>query len=198
MEKKICTKCNLELDINYFINSKRNKDGKSSVCKKCNSERGKIYTLNNPEKVKERYKKWAENNPDKVKEKSQRWIKNNPEKIKKKRRVYEKRRKQIDPAYKIKSNYSTLLSRSFNIKGVKKPGKTVELLGCSIEFFLNYLSERFTDGMNFENYGKWHIDHIIPLSSAGGDLVKLKELCHYTNLQPLWAIDNIMKRDRIL
>ncbi len=52
--------------------------------------------------------------------------------------------------------------------------------------------------MSFDNYGKWHIDHIIPLSSAGNDLVKLKELCHYTNLQPLWAIDNIMKRDKIL
>jgi hypothetical protein len=198
METKICSKCKVEKDFCEFINSKRTKDGKTSICKKCNSERGKIYNLNNPQKHKERSKRWSENNPDKVKDKSKRWAENNPEKIKKKRRVYESKRKQNDPVFKIKSNYSTLLSRSFKIKGVKKPGKTIELLGCSIEFFIIHLTKQFTDGMSLDNYGKWHIDHIIPFASAGNDLNKLKELCHYTNLQPLWAIDNIMKRDKIL
>ena len=198
MEIKICSKCKVEKDFCEFINSKRTKDGKASVCKKCNSERGKIYNLNNPQKHKERSKRWAENNPDKVKDKSKRWAENNPEKIKKKRRVYENKRKQNDPVFKIKSNYSSLLSHSFKIKGVKKPGKTIELLGCSIEFFIIHLTKQFTDGMSLGNYGKWHIDHIVPLSSVGNDLDKLKKLCHYTNLQPLWAIDNIMKRDKIL
>ena len=58
--------------------------------------------------------------------------------------------------------------------------------------------KKYTEGMNFENYGKWHIDHIIPLSSAGNDLDRIKELCHYSNLQPLWAIDNIKKGNKIL
>jgi len=198
MEIKICSKCKVEKDFCEFINSKRTKDGKTSICKKCNSERGKIYNLNNSQKHKERSKRWSENNPDKVKDKSKRWAENNPEKIKKKRRVYESKRKQNDPVFKIKSNYSSLLSRSFKIKGVKKPGKTIELLGCSIEFFIIHLTKQFTDGMSLDNYGKWHIDHIIPFASAGNDLNKLKELCHYTNLQPLWAIDNIIKRDKIL
>ncbi len=198
MVKKICSKCKIEKTIDEFINSKRNKDGKACVCRKCNSDRGKVYALNNIDKVKQRTKKWAENNPDKVKEKERRWIKNNPEKIKEKRRNYEKRRKQNDPAFKIKSNYSSLISNSLKIRGIKKPGKTIELLGCSIEFFIIHLTNQFTDGMCLENYGKWHIDHIIPFASAGKDLDKLKQLCHYSNLQPLWAIDNIMKRDKIL
>ena len=168
MEIKICSKCKVEKDFCEFINSKRTKDGKASVCKKCNSERGKIYNLNNPQKHKERSKRWVENNPDKVKDKSKRWAENNPEKIKKKRRVYENKRKQNDPVFKIKSNYSSLLSHSFKIKGVKKPGKTIELLGCSIEFFIIHLTKQFTDGMSLDNYGKWHIDHIVPLSSVAG------------------------------
>jgi molecular chaperone DnaK (HSP70) len=104
MEIKICSKCKVEKDFCEFINSKRTKDGKASVCKKCNSERGKIYNLNNPQKHKERSKRWVENNPDKVKDKSKRWAENNPEKIKKKRRVYENKRKQNDPVFKIKSD----------------------------------------------------------------------------------------------
>lgn len=161
-------------------------------------EKNKRWSENNTERVRENNKRWNENNPDKVKEKHKRWADKNPEKVKAKRRRYEKERKLVDPAYKLKVNYSTLISRSLKIKGVKKPGKTMELLGCTIEFFMNHLSEKFTEGMNFENYGKWHIDHIIPLSSAGNDLDRIKELCHYSNLQPLWAIDNIKKGNKIL
>ena len=71
-------------------------------------------------------------------------------------------------------------------------------MGCDIEFFKNYIGKQLNNGMTFENYGKWHIDHIMPLSSAGDDLDKLKKLCHYTNLQPLWVIDNIKKNNKII
>jgi hypothetical protein len=63
-----------------------------------------------------------------------------------------------------------------------------------------YLEKQFAPGMTWENYGidGWHIDHIIPLSSAKGDLDQLKKLCHYTNLQPLWAEDNLKKSNRLI
>jgi len=75
-----------------------------------------------------------------------------------------------------------------------------ELLGCSKEDFKLYLSSKFTDGMSWDNYGRtgWHIDHITPLSSF--DLTNEDELaaaCHYTNMQPLWARDNIIKGNKI-
>jgi hypothetical protein len=73
-----------------------------------------------------------------------------------------------------------------------KSEKTELLLGCNFDFFINYLFINFQDGMSFENHGEWHIDHIVPLAKC-----KTKEeiikCCHYTNLQPLWAIDNLKK-----
>jgi hypothetical protein len=62
-----------------------------------------------------------------------------------------------------------------------------------------HLEKQFKDGMSWENHSLfgWHIDHIIPLSSAESD-DELKKLCHYTNLQPLWAKENIVKRNKII
>ena len=59
----------------------------------------------------------------------------------------------------------------------------------------NYIENKFTEGMSWDNYGKWHIDHIIPLNSAKTEEEIIK-LCYYTNLQPLWASDNIRKKDK--
>ncbi len=80
------------------------------------------------------------------------------------------------------------------LKGNIKRGKTIELLGCDIPTLKQHLASKFTEGMSFENYGAWHIDHIIPCASF--DLTKeeeQKKCLHYTNLQPLWAVDNIRK-----
>ena len=77
-----------------------------------------------------------------------------------------------------------------NVKSVH----TVKLLGCSIEFLKQYLESKFTKGMTWKNYGKWHIDHII--ACAKFDISKIKEqykCFNYTNLQPLWARDNLSK-----
>lgn len=196
MKTKKCIKCNLDKKICEFFNSKRSKDGFSTVCKLCNNIRGKNYVKNNSEKEKIRGKKWTKNNPEKVREKEKRYLKKNQEKRLRWRKEYERKRKK-NIAYRLKSNYSSLLSTVFKYKGVKKPKKTLLLLGCDIDFFFKYIENKFIDGMTFENYGKWHLDHIIPISSAGDDLEKLIKLCHYTNLQPLWAIDNIRKGNKI-
>ena len=73
------------------------------------------------------------------------------------------------------------------------------MIGCSPQFLKEHLEKQFKDGMNWENYGLygWHIDHIIPLSSAQNE-DDIYKLCHYTNLQPLWAKDNLSKGNRII
>ena len=84
------------------------------------------------------------------------------------------------------------------LKGINKSQHTLNLLGCSIEFLKKYLESKFTLGMSFSNYGKWHIDHIRPCASF--DLSKSEEqykCFHYTNLQPLWAYDNLSKNDKV-
>lgn len=69
--------------------------------------------------------------------------------------------------------------------------------GCSPEFLKEHLERQFVEGMTWENRNEWHIDHIIPLSSAKTE-DELYELCHYTNLQPLWAEDNLKKSNKVL
>jgi hypothetical protein len=78
-----------------------------------------------------------------------------------------------------------------------KSGTSEWLLGCSIIEFRQHLEKQFVNGMKWENYGEWHIDHIIPCSSF--DLSKIdeqKKCFHYTNQQPLWKIDNLRKGNR--
>jgi hypothetical protein len=82
-------------------------------------------------------------------------------------------------------------------EALKRKGKnkhTMEYVGCTIEELRNYLEAQFKDGMNWENIGAWHIDHIKPCAKFDLDSEEEKHKCfHYTNLQPLWAIDNMIK-----
>lgn len=82
----------------------------------------------------------------------------------------------------------------------QKHNKTVDLLGCSVPELKKHLESQFQPGMTWDNYGRtgWHIDHIKPLSSFDlTDLEQLTEACKYTNLQPLWAKDNIQKSNKL-
>lgn len=94
-----------------------------------------------------------------------------------------------------------ILSAIKNQYGIKAV-TTIKLLGCDIETIRKYLESKFQDGMSWENHGKgsgkWNIDHIIPC--AAFDLTKEEEqrkCFHYSNLQPLWEIDNLIKSDKL-
>ena len=81
------------------------------------------------------------------------------------------------------------------IKGNLKNDSAVKLLGCSIEDFLRYLEGKFEEGMTLENYGEWHIDHRRPCSSFDLSDEQEQSICfHYTNLQPMWASENLRKQ----
>jgi hypothetical protein len=82
--------------------------------------------------------------------------------------------------------------------GFSKKSKAFDILGCSAEEFKIYMESKFQPGMSWKNntrYG-WHIDHIIPISSAQNEEQAIK-LNHYSNLQPLWAIDNLKKSNKV-
>jgi hypothetical protein len=113
---------------------------------------------------------------------------------------YNQQRKQKDPKFSLILATRSLISQSFKraCKGREyKIDHTVELLQCSLEFFIQYIQDKFTEGMTLENYGEWHLDHIIPLATATTreDVVRLN---HYTNFQPLWAKDNLSKGAKII
>ena len=83
------------------------------------------------------------------------------------------------------------------IKNNLKSGSAVRDLGCSIEEFRTYIAAKFTEGMSWENYGKWHLDHIKALSNFNlTDRKQFLQAAHYTNYQLLWAKDNIRKSNK--
>jgi hypothetical protein len=98
----------------------------------------------------------------------------------------------------LKYSISRTIRRSLKCKGLSKNKKSMDILGCSIEFFKAYIEERFDDDMSWENYGTfWDIDHKIPLSTAITE-EQVLELNHYTNLQPLNShINRNVKRDKL-
>jgi len=80
-----------------------------------------------------------------------------------------------------------------------KSASTMELVGCSIDKLKQHLESKFTEGMSWDNYGDWHVDHIKPCASFDLSDPEQQRLCfNYKNLQPLWAADNLSKADSII
>jgi hypothetical protein len=210
---KTCSKCENLKSFENFYKGKLYKDGYRNICKQCvkqyeeeNKESRKEYLKNykevNKENLKLKNKKYREYNSDKIiqwkeinKDCFKQYRKDNKVKISN----YLKKRLDNEPVFRFKNNVRRLILHSFKRgrRNFKKLDRTEVILGCKIEEFINHISKKFTEGMTLENHGEWHIDHIIPLATA-----KTKEdviiLNHYTNLQPLWALDNLSKGSKIL
>jgi hypothetical protein len=77
-----------------------------------------------------------------------------------------------------------------------KSKRTLEYLGCTIEEFRNHITSKFKDGMTWDNYGEWEIDHIIPLMYQNPTIDDIVTRLHWTNTQPLWKHDNAVKGNR--
>jgi hypothetical protein len=139
---------------------------------------------------------WRNKNKDYHKNYSEEYWKLNKEDQLKKRQI----KRQTDLSFRILENTRAylyhLMKKACKLKKVVKKETTLSLIGCSKEFLLNYLRSKYQLGMTDENYGKWHIDHIKPCALFDlTDPEERKKCFHYTNLQPLWAIDNLLKSD---
>lgn len=204
---KKCTKCKIEksiLDFHYLHNGKFQV---AAECKECLikyqktyrknnkdkiSEQRKLYRIKNKRKIKEQRKKGYIKNKDKIRDSHRKWYQKNKSKNNEYHKEYIKTKRQMDILFRIKCS---LRARLYHF--VKNKNKnTLEYLGLSLDEYKVYLSKMFDNDMNWGNYGEWHIDHIIPLSSAKNE-EELIKLFHYTNTQPLWAEDNLKKGKRI-
>jgi len=106
----------------------------------------------------------------------------------------QKDRYENDPVYLLKNKIYGRVRRALTDQGFFKKSKTNEILGCSWEEFRTHIENKFIDGMSWKNKKLWHIDHIVPMS-RGKTEEEIIKLNHYTNLQPLWATDNLIKSD---
>mgnify|MGYP003151699782 FL=1 len=147
-------------------------------------------------------KEYSEKYPEKVKltrKKTNEKRKTDPIRLEKNKiyhRTWTKNKRITDPNAKL---LFYTRSRMYQVlRGLKKSAPTLKLLGVpNIEFLWQHLIKQFQPGMTRENYGLWHVDHIIPCASFDfSDPEQQKKCFHYTNLQPLWAIDNMRKSNK--
>jgi len=183
----ICSCCNT-LVTAYHDKSKQ-------LCKKC-------YRKQTHVKIKEQITNcnYRVNNRNKILLDKKKYYNDNLIIEKEKRREYEKLRIKTDINFRIRKNLRVRVKNAIkrgNNKILMNIG--VSLLYINIHQIYNHLESQLKLGMSWSNYGQWHIDHIRPLSSFDlSDLEQLKQACHYTNLQPLWAADNLKKGNRLL
>lgn len=150
----------------------------------------------NPEKHKLLNKQWREANKEKHRQNASDYYQRNKEhanEVKRKRRL---KRRHSDQFYAFRENIRNLVRQSFRDRDYIKSSKAQSIIGCDWEVLKNHIEAQFTCGMSWDNRGKWHVDHIVPLASAKTieDIIRLN---HYTNLRPLWALDNLKKGARI-
>ena len=189
MVTKICSKCNLEQNKTEFRNDRTKKDGLRPNCKTCSKKYEENIRLTNPTLTKEKLKKFYENNP----EKRQEYRKN----YKNRKHEQRKERRNIDVIFNLVNRVRCRIWKYLTINNITKKNRTLDIVGCTPQELKEHLEKQFSNGMTWENRVEWHIDHIIPLSSAKTE-EELYKLCHYTNLQPLWAVENMKKGNKIV
>lgn len=165
-----------------------NKERALATCKK--------YYTANKERIAERAKEYRARNRTELLAKQSEYQKLNWARISKYQQAYAKARLKSDPIYAIGRLARRRISIALRQAGYAKSTRTHEMLGCDYSHLVLHLESQFKDGMTWENRGEWHIDHIIPLASAKTE-EEIIALCHYTNLQPLWAFENLSKGARM-
>lgn len=158
------------------------------VCVRCKREDAKRHYVKNADRIKEKSRKYYADNTEAALERSKEYARRNKDKI----NSYYKRWREENPGAKIAGNMRVRI-REVISRGSRSES-TMKMIGCSISELEAHLSGQFTEGMTWDNYGEWHVDHIRPCASFDlSDPSQQKECFHYTNLQPLWAEDNLRK-----
>lgn len=198
---KSCIKCQIPKSLNCFHILSESKDGHRNICKDCRKIIGKQYFQNNKSTYRENTKSWRKNNPEKLKiyYKKDSIKRKNYFKIyrithRKERAFYSRTKQLTDINYKLSLRLRHRVYIALKSKGIKKLHRTMDLLGCNIETFKSHLQSQFKTNMNWANYGKWHIDHIKPCANFDLTNPTEQKICfHYSNMQPLWAHENLQK-----
>lgn len=158
----------------------------------------RVWRARHPETVKQAHADWRKKNPEAVRQKKRRHYLRNREKIIARSVRNEARRVEADPGFRLQKNLRRRISLA--IAGKNKSARTVELLGCPVAWLEVHLESLFHSGMDWKNYGSvWHVDHIKPCASFDLTRPEQQKICfHWTNLQPLFAEDNLKKGSHVL
>ena len=182
--EKICNKCKESKPIGEFRKVKVFPDGHAYDCRDCHNESNRYYAQFHKDQKALTNRKWKENNRDE-------WRKRHA----KAQRIRNAKRLPQDV---IANGVRSKVHRQLTMGKYGK--RTFDLLGYSVEDLMAHLEKQFKPGMSWDNYGEWHIDHIIPkvaFNVSSYDDFDFKRCWALKNLQPLWARENHMKRDKL-
>ena len=157
-----------------FSKNRKAKDGLKYTCKACDRE----YHLR---------ARWQKENPEKARVSTRKWDCKN----KSRKNAYAKRKWRENLQYRLRNNLRRRITKAIECK--KEP--TLDFIGCSLDFYMDYLASKFDEHMSWNNYGNyWEIDHIIPLNRFDlSDSQQIRAAFHYNNTQPLSCFDNRKK-----
>lgn len=181
IHKTIIIRTLKENGVVFGSSGRRNIGGKSAADKR--------YYEKNKDTIKEYYKEWAIDNYDNLKSYHKKWRTDN-QGYSDKRTAYEREKRRNNPTYRLICNTRTALWTCLKEANINKNKSTFDLLGYTVQELINHLEKQFTDGMSWDNYGEWHVDHIIPIksfnfkSASDYDFFKCWSL---ENLRPMWA-----------
>lgn len=220
---KRCKVCGALKNLDEFYRDKRTKNGHLFCCKACGKEQNKKWRSENPEKVRETKRRWKDKNlekerrwwaenPEKARGYARKWRAKNAENIRKAEKRWRaenhERFKEIcrrakkkylsTPKRKLHKTISGGVYKSLN---GSKAGRSWEgLVGYTVNDLKKRLERLFQPGMSWDNYGQWHVDHIIPMSAFNfktSSDTDFKKCWALKNLQPMWAKDNIKKSNKL-
>ena len=191
---KTCSKCKAQKPLTDFHVCNRSKDGRANYCKKCQHEFGSQWRRNNLAKCRSYNKKSRLKHPDKVKERDKRW------RHTEKSRIYHRQwRRKILSTLKgnLNNRMSSAIRRTLRLN--KNGYKWETLTGYTTGDLYKHLESRFNNGMSWINFGKWHIDHIVPISNFNYQKAtdpEFRSCWALSNLQPMWAEENLRKGNK--
>jgi hypothetical protein len=161
----------------------------------------KKYHQKNKERISEYHTSWASENRKHLREYHKKWREENIIQHRINKKNYEKTRKHKDPVYKLIGNFRTAIYTVLKENNMNKFGHYFEVLGYTPNDLVKHLESQFKDGITWSNYGEWHVDHKLPLSSftfTDMNDPEFKRCWALENLQPMWGRENIIKYNHIL
>lgn len=182
---------------NYYWDNKESENKRRIKYKNANREKdresARLYAIRHPDRKKKAREVYNAKNREELARRQRVWRKNNPQYS----NYYAKKKRQEDPCYRAIKNFRTRLTKFGSRARAKTKSPRFEFyFGCSPEFYIKHIEYQFTEGMSWDNYKEWQIDHILPLS-LGNNEQDWVMLNHYTNLRPMWAVENTSKSDSL-
>ena len=189
-----------EISKQWYDNNRDAVSEKGKAYRDAHKDEIATYRLKNKVSRNGQGRQWKLDNLERQKNYRNEYRKRNYVKDKKNKKLIN--RLKVDCIFNFKFACRKNIRNAFSRSGYTKSSASEQILGCTFDEFRDYVKSKFQQGMTFENYGEWHLDHIFPLEIASKlqtdeeQIECIKLLCHYANYQPLWANDNLSKSNK--